>query len=139
MNSLYTLLPLHRAFHVAPAWPNSKYEDNNEILYHPSKYQGMGQSKFGGEGSSEEGSGGGLRGNPSLCGGNATCASPNFLCQCNSGYFIPNGSNTDYRGVDSKTSDTTSIVSLIFFSCICCTQSENLHNLKIALHILSHI
>ena len=32
----YTLLPLHRAFHVAHAWSNSKYEDINEILYRPS-------------------------------------------------------------------------------------------------------
>ena len=23
-------------YHVARAWPNSKYEDINEILYHPS-------------------------------------------------------------------------------------------------------
>ena len=29
--TIYTLLPLHRAFHIAHAWPNSKYEDINEI------------------------------------------------------------------------------------------------------------
>ena len=33
--TIYTLLPLHRAFQVARAWPNSKYEDMNEILYRP--------------------------------------------------------------------------------------------------------
>ena len=38
----YTLLPLHRAFHVARAWPNSKYEDINEILYQPSIVPGGG-------------------------------------------------------------------------------------------------
>ena len=42
--TIYTLLPLHRAFHVARAWPNSKYEDMDEILW----YQGVRQSKFGG-------------------------------------------------------------------------------------------
>ena len=62
---------------------------------------------------SEEGSGGGLRGNPSLCGDNATCASSSFLCQCNSGYFSPSGSNTDCRGVDGKTPTLTSTASLI--------------------------
>ena len=31
--TLHTLLPLHRAFHIAREWPNSKYEDINEILY----------------------------------------------------------------------------------------------------------
>ena len=31
--TLYTLLPLHHAFHVAREWPNSKYEGINEILY----------------------------------------------------------------------------------------------------------
>ena len=34
--TIYTLLPLHRALHVAHVWPNSKYEDINEILYRPS-------------------------------------------------------------------------------------------------------
>ena len=27
--TIYTLLPLHHAFHVAHTWPNSKYEDIN--------------------------------------------------------------------------------------------------------------
>ena len=45
--TIYTLLPLH---HVARAWPNSRCEDINEILYRPSKYQEEGQSKFGGGG-----------------------------------------------------------------------------------------
>ena len=40
--TLYTLLPLHRAFHIARAWPNSKYEDINEILYRPSIVPGGG-------------------------------------------------------------------------------------------------
>ena len=34
--TIYTLEPLHRAFHVARAWPNSKYKDINEILYRQS-------------------------------------------------------------------------------------------------------
>ena len=42
MSTVYTLLPLHRAFHVACAWPNSKYEDINEILYRPSIVPGGG-------------------------------------------------------------------------------------------------
>ena len=37
-----TLLPLHRAFHIACVWPNSKYEDINEILYRPSIVPGSG-------------------------------------------------------------------------------------------------
>ena len=40
--TIYTLLPLHRAFHVACAWSNSKYEDINEILYRPSIVPGGG-------------------------------------------------------------------------------------------------
>jgi len=46
MNLLYTLLPLHRAFHVARAWPNSKYEDINEILYRPSTLRMGGTEQF---------------------------------------------------------------------------------------------
>ena len=38
--TIYTLLPLHRAFHVA--WPISKYEDINEILNRPSIVPGGG-------------------------------------------------------------------------------------------------
>ena len=30
--TIYTLLPLHRALHVARMWPNSKYKDINQIL-----------------------------------------------------------------------------------------------------------
>ena len=33
---VYILLPLHRAFHKALAWPNSKYEDVNKTLDRPS-------------------------------------------------------------------------------------------------------
>ena len=40
--TIYTVLPLHRALHVAHAWPNSKYEDINEILYRPSIVPGGG-------------------------------------------------------------------------------------------------
>ena len=40
--TVYTLLPLHRAFHVVRTWSNSKYEDINKILYHPSIYQWVG-------------------------------------------------------------------------------------------------
>ena len=40
--TIYTLLPLHRAFHIAHTWPNSKYEEINEILYHPSIVRGGG-------------------------------------------------------------------------------------------------
>ena len=40
--TIYTLLPLHRAFHIAHAWPNSKYEDINEILYRASIVPGGG-------------------------------------------------------------------------------------------------
>ena len=39
---------LHRAFHEACAWPNSKYEDNNEILYHPSIVPGSGTKQVWG-------------------------------------------------------------------------------------------
>ena len=46
----------YSAFHVPHMWYYSKYEDINEILYHPSIYQGVGQRKFGG--------GGGLGGAP---------------------------------------------------------------------------
>ena len=42
--TIYTLLPLHRAFHVAHAWPNSKYEDINEIL----STRGWGRASLGG-------------------------------------------------------------------------------------------
>ena len=37
-----TIYTLHHAFHVACAWPNSKYEDINEILYRPSIVPGGG-------------------------------------------------------------------------------------------------
>ena len=47
---MWYFLPLHCAFHVARTWANSKCEDINEILYHPSVYQGVGQRKFGGDG-----------------------------------------------------------------------------------------
>ena len=30
--TISTLLPLHHAFHVTHAWPNSKYEDINESI-----------------------------------------------------------------------------------------------------------
>ena len=43
--AIYTLLPLHHAFHIARAWPNSKYEDINEILYHPSTVPGGGAER----------------------------------------------------------------------------------------------
>ena len=45
---IYTLLPLHCAFHVARAWSNSKYEDIDEILYHPSIVQGSGAEQVWG-------------------------------------------------------------------------------------------
>ena len=47
---LYTLLPLNRAFHVARAWPNSKYKDINEILYRPSIVPGGGAEQVWGGG-----------------------------------------------------------------------------------------
>ena len=94
MNLLYTLLPLHRAFHEARAWSNSKYEDNNEILYHPSIVPGGGTEQVWGGSSppvkpplfpcvlssdcSEEGSGGGLRGIHSLCEGMPHVHHPTF-------------------------------------------------------------
>ena len=40
--TIYILLPLHRAFHIVRAWPSSKYEDINEILYRPSIVPGGG-------------------------------------------------------------------------------------------------
>ena len=46
--TIYTLLPLHRAFHVARVWPNSKYEDINEILYRPSIVTGGGTEQVWG-------------------------------------------------------------------------------------------
>ena len=52
-----TLLPLHRAFHVARAWSNSKYEDINEILYRPSIVPGSGAEQVWGGG----GGGGGVK------------------------------------------------------------------------------
>ena len=45
---IYTLLPIHRAFHVARAPPNSKYEDINEILYRPSIVPGGGAEQVWG-------------------------------------------------------------------------------------------
>ena len=45
--TIYTLLPLHCAFHAACMWSNSKYKDIDEILYRPSIYQGVGQRMFG--------------------------------------------------------------------------------------------
>ena len=50
--TIYPLLLLHRAFHVARMWPNSKYEDINEILYRPSIVPGGGSEHYwgGGEG-----------------------------------------------------------------------------------------
>ena len=42
------LLPLHRAFHVARTWPNSKYKDINEILYRPSIVPGGGAEQVWG-------------------------------------------------------------------------------------------
>ena len=121
-------------------WPNSKYEYNNEILCHPSIVPGGGKEQancfpvFHLQIIVKRGVVEAYVASPRYVGAMPR-ASPNFLCQCNSGYFIPNGSNTDCRG-DGKTSDTTSIVSFIFFSYICCVQSEKLRNLKIALHIL---
>ena len=44
--TIYTLLPLHRAFHVARAWPNSNYEDINEIFYRPSIVPGGGAEQY---------------------------------------------------------------------------------------------
>ena len=44
--------------------------------------------------------GGSLQADSSLCGNNAFCDVPTFLCMCNSGYFSPSGSNTDCRGVN---------------------------------------
>ena len=49
--AIYTLLPLHRAFHIAHAWPNSKYEDINEMLYRPSTVPGSGAEQVWGGGS----------------------------------------------------------------------------------------
>ena len=46
--TIYTLLPCHRAFHVAHTWPNSKYEDINEILYCPSIVPGGGTEQVWG-------------------------------------------------------------------------------------------
>ena len=49
--TIYTLLPLHRALHVAHVWPNSKYEDINEILYRPSIIPGgVAEQVWGGGG-----------------------------------------------------------------------------------------
>ena len=47
--TIYTLLPLHCAFHVARMRPNSKYEDISEILYRPSIASGGGTGKFWGD------------------------------------------------------------------------------------------
>ena len=44
--TIYTLLPLHRAFHVARTWPNSKI---NEILYRPSIVPGGGAEQVCGD------------------------------------------------------------------------------------------
>jgi len=46
--TIYTLLPLHRAFPVACTWPTSKYEDINEILYCPSIVPGGGTEQVWG-------------------------------------------------------------------------------------------
>ena len=46
--TIYSLLPLHHAFHVARVWPNSKYEDINEILYRPSTVPGGGAERVWG-------------------------------------------------------------------------------------------
>ena len=46
--TIYTLLPLHRAFHVARAWPNSKYKDINEICIVKAHYEWVGHSNFWG-------------------------------------------------------------------------------------------
>ena len=48
--TIYTLLPLHCGFHVAHMWPNSKYEDINEILYRLSIVPGSGAEQVWGEG-----------------------------------------------------------------------------------------
>ena len=48
--AINTLLPLHCAFHVTHAWPNSKYEDTSEILYHPSIPGGGAEKVWGGRG-----------------------------------------------------------------------------------------
>ena len=44
--TIYTLLPLHRAFHVARKWPSSKCEDINEILHRPSIVPGDGAEQL---------------------------------------------------------------------------------------------
>ena len=46
--TIYTYLPLHCAFHIARTWPNSKYEDINEILYRPNVVPGGGAEQVWG-------------------------------------------------------------------------------------------
>ena len=65
---MYTLLPLHRAFHVAHAWPNSRYEDINEILYRPRIVPGDGAEH--------------------VCGGSTPIKPPLLLVYLNVGFLI---------------------------------------------------
>ena len=52
--TISTLLPLHHAFHVTHAWPNSKYEDINESIV-----PGGGAEQVWGGGGGRVGGGGG--------------------------------------------------------------------------------